>query len=99
MCRGWSETMDATKETQGICDQVKSLVQRKTNKIYQEFRAIKYRDRCGAGVTYLFQVCVGGPNYIHLLVFQALPCYGGHLELSSVQEDKTPDDGLEPFNN
>ncbi|XP_073343890.1 cystatin-A1-like [Pagrus major] len=96
---GWSHTMDATKETQCICDQVKSLVEGNTNKIYQEFRAIKYRVQVVAGTNYLFKVCVGGPNYIHLFVFQALPCNGGWLQLSGVQEDKTKDDPLEPFNN
>ena len=48
---------------------------------------------------FFLQVCVGGPNYIHVQVFQALPCYGGHHELSGVQEDKTQDHPLEPIRN
>ncbi|XP_030254233.1 cystatin-A1-like [Sparus aurata] len=94
---GWSETRDADKETQWICDQVRSLVQGKTNKIYQEYRAIKYRTQVVAGTNYLIKVCVGGPSYIHLLVFQALPCYGGYLELRGVQENKTQDNPLKQF--
>ncbi|XP_036935169.1 leukocyte cysteine proteinase inhibitor 1-like [Acanthopagrus latus] len=99
VCGGWTETRDADKETQWICDQVRSLVQGKTNKIYQEYRAIKYRTQVVAGTNYLFKVFVGGPNYIHVQVFQALPCDGGHLELKGVQEDKTQDDPLEPISN
>uniref|UniRef100_A0A671WCQ8 Cystatin-B n=1 Tax=Sparus aurata TaxID=8175 RepID=A0A671WCQ8_SPAAU len=99
ICGGWTETRDADKETQWICDQVKSLVQGKTNKIYQEYRAIKYRSQVVAGFNYLFKVCVGGPSYIHVQVYQALPCHGGHLWLSGVQEDKTHDEPLEPISN
>ncbi|XP_030254242.1 cystatin-A1-like isoform X1 [Sparus aurata] len=99
MTGGWTETRDADKETQGICDQVRNLVQGKTNKIYQEYRVIKYRSQVVAGTNYLFKVCVGGPNYIHLSVFEALPCYGGHLELTGAQEDKTQDNPLETFSN
>ncbi|KAM8731737.1 cystatin-A1-like isoform 1-T1 [Acanthopagrus schlegelii] len=97
MCGGWTETRHADKETQWICDQVRSLVQGKTSKIYQEYRAITYRTQVVAGINYIFKVCVGGPKYIHVKVFQALPCYGGHLKLSGVQEDKTQDDAHEPF--
>ncbi|KAM8731734.1 cystatin-B-like isoform 1-T1 [Acanthopagrus schlegelii] len=99
MCGGWTETRDADKETQWICDQVRSLVQGKTSKIYQEYRAITYRTQFVGGTNYLFKVCVGGPKYIHVQVFQALPCDGGYLELTGVQEDKTQDDPLEPISN
>ncbi|XP_030254241.1 cystatin-A1-like [Sparus aurata] len=99
MFGGWSETRDADKETQWICDQVRSLVQGETNKIYQEYRAIKYRIQVVAGTNYLIKVCVGGPSYIHLSVFQALPCYGGYLGLTGAQEDKTQDNPLEPISN
>ncbi|XP_073344169.1 cystatin-B-like [Pagrus major] len=96
---GWSEPKDATKETQWICDQVKSQVERTTDKKYQEFRAVKYRDQIVNGTNYLIKVRVGGPNSIHLFVYQALPCNGGYLELRGVLEDKKQDDPLEHFNN
>ncbi|XP_023263654.1 histone H1-like isoform X1 [Seriola lalandi dorsalis] len=43
------------------------------------------------------KVHVGGVNYIHLSVFQALPCDGGQVVLRGVQEHKTEDDPLVPF--
>ncbi|XP_073344986.1 cystatin-B-like [Pagrus major] len=95
----WSHTSYADKETQWICDQVRSLVEGKTNKIYQEFRAVSSRNHIEDRKNFLIKVRVGERNYIHLQVYQALPCNGGWLQLSGVQEDKTPDDGLEPFNN
>ncbi|XP_036936086.1 leukocyte cysteine proteinase inhibitor 1-like [Acanthopagrus latus] len=96
---GWSHTMYTDKETQWICDQVRSLVQGKTNKIYQEYRAVLSRNQPVKGTNYLFQVRVGERSYIHVQVYQALPCDGGHLELKGVQEDKTQDHPLEPISN
>ncbi|XP_030254236.1 leukocyte cysteine proteinase inhibitor 1-like isoform X2 [Sparus aurata] len=78
---------------------VKSLVQVKTNKIYQEYRAVLSMDQLVKGTNYLFKVRVGDRNYIHVQVYQALPCNGGWLQLSGVQEDKTQDDALEPISN
>ncbi|XP_073345002.1 leukocyte cysteine proteinase inhibitor 1-like [Pagrus major] len=95
----WSHTSYADKETQCICDQVKSLVEGKTNKIYQEFKAALSRNHIEDRKNFLIKVRVGERNYIHLQVYQARPCNGGWLQLSGVQEDKTQDDGLEPFNN
>ncbi|XP_073344170.1 cystatin-B-like [Pagrus major] len=143
----WSKTLDATKDIQKLCDEVKSQVERKTDKKCEEFKAVKYReltniqfgvsfnwliklhptynggtfqvyavermtnkkyqefeavlsrDQIVAGQNFLIKVRVGGDNYIHLLVYQTLPCNGGWLQLQSVQEDKTKDDPLEPFNN
>ncbi|XP_051266571.1 cystatin-B-like isoform X1 [Dicentrarchus labrax] len=96
-CGGWSETMEATEDIQKICDQVKPLVEQKTNKIYMEFRAVEYRSQIVAGTNFLIKVHVGGEKYIHLFVFRALPCYGGGIELCKVQEDKTKEEPLVPL--
>ncbi|XP_030254227.1 cystatin-B-like isoform X1 [Sparus aurata] len=98
-CGEWSCTMYTDKETQWICDQVRSLVQEKTSKTYQEYRAVLFRDQLVAGKNFLFKVRVGDRNYIHVQVYQALPCNGGWLQLSGVQEDKTQEDPLEPISN
>ncbi|KAM8730833.1 cystatin-B-like [Acanthopagrus schlegelii] len=95
----WSHTKYAEKETQWICDQVRSLMQGKTNKIYQEYRAVLFMDQLVKGTHYLFKVRVGDRSYIHVQVYQALPCDGGYLELKGVLENKTQDDPLEPISN
>ncbi|XP_049421854.1 cystatin-B-like isoform X1 [Epinephelus fuscoguttatus] len=67
----WSETKDATEETQKICDQVKDQMEKKTGKNYGVYTAIKYRDlHLIGGTHYLIKVHVGGEDYIHLSVFQ-----------------------------
>ncbi|XP_071341250.1 cystatin-B-like [Trachinotus anak] len=93
MAGEFSETMDATEEIQRICDAVKSQV----GKEYPEFTAVKYREQIVAGRNFLIKVHVGGVNYIHLSVFQALDCDGGKIVLKGKQEPKNRDDPLVPF--
>ncbi|XP_042254837.1 cystatin-A1-like isoform X3 [Thunnus maccoyii] len=93
---GFSETKDATKEIQKLCDQVLK-VEKKTGKNFKEYVAVKYREQIVAGTNFLIKVHVGGVQYIHLSVFEALPCNGGAVELNGVQENHTKDDHLEPF--
>ncbi|XP_051266572.1 cystatin-B-like isoform X2 [Dicentrarchus labrax] len=92
----WSDPREPDG-VQEICDQVKPLVEQKTNKIYMEFRAVEYRSQIVAGTNFLIKVHVGGEKYIHLFVFRALPCYGGGIELCKVQEDKTKEEPLVPL--
>ena len=43
------------------------------------------------------QVHVGGPDYVHLRVFQALPQEDKPPRLDAIQLNKTADDPLTPF--
>ncbi|XP_044195635.1 leukocyte cysteine proteinase inhibitor 1-like isoform X3 [Thunnus albacares] len=90
----FSETKDATKETQKLCDQVKPEVEKKTGKKFKEYVAVTYREQIVAGTNFLIKVHVGGVQYIHLSVFEALD---GTVELNGVQENHTKDDPLVPF--
>ncbi|XP_067434624.1 cystatin-B-like isoform X3 [Thunnus thynnus] len=94
---GFSETKDATKETQKLCDQVKPEVEVKRGKKFKEYVAVKYSKQIGAGANFLIKVHVGGDNYILLSVFEALDFNGGAVELKDVQENKTNEDPLTPF--
>uniref|UniRef100_A0A3B4XM95 Cystatin-B n=1 Tax=Seriola lalandi dorsalis TaxID=1841481 RepID=A0A3B4XM95_SERLL len=88
---GFTDPMDATEEIQKICDQ------KNTKKVYEEFRAVKYTSQVVNGTNYLIKVHVGGHIYLHLKVYQTLPCDGGQVVLRGVQEHKTEDDPLVPF--
>ncbi|KAL7373533.1 hypothetical protein ABVT39_008793 [Epinephelus coioides] len=97
----WNETKDATEETQKICDQVKSEVEKKTGKNYRVYKAVKYRDLhlCG-GTHYLIKVHVGGEDYIHLMVVQVTGTqFPSPPSLRAVEQHKTKDDPLVPFTN
>nr|XP_020455611.1 cystatin-B-like [Monopterus albus] len=91
----YSETIPID-EIRKICDQVKCQVQEKTKKVYQEFRAVAYRYQIVAGRNYLIKVCVGN-NYLHLWVYEHLPCDGGDIELQGVEECHSKEDPIEPF--
>ncbi|XP_075936998.1 cystatin-B-like [Anarhichas minor] len=94
---GYGETKAADKETQIICDQVKPEVEKETGKIYLEFKAVKYRFQVVAGSNYVIKVQVGGEDYIHLSLFQELPCNGGKVVVRGVQLNKTKEVPLIPF--
>ncbi|XP_054479291.1 cystatin-A1-like [Anoplopoma fimbria] len=98
MLGGWTETK-ATDEIQKISNQVKDQVERFTGKNYREFEAVEYRSQLVAGLNFLIKVHVGAEDYIHLRVFQALPCNGGEVVLRGVEQNRTKKDPLVPFIN
>ncbi|XP_077952767.1 cystatin-A-like [Gasterosteus aculeatus] len=95
---GWSETKEATKDTQKICDQVKDQVEKWTGQNYRTFKAVVFREQIVKGKNFLIKVFAEDDDYLHLSVFEALPCDGG-IELKGVEQHKTKGDPLEPFTN
>ncbi|XP_031163711.1 cystatin-A5-like isoform X3 [Sander lucioperca] len=91
---GYGQTADATKETQDLCHQVKTQVEKKTGANYVEYKAVKYRSQVVAGTNFLIKVHVGGEDYIHLIIFQDL---GEEFFLHDVLENQTKISPLQPF--
>ncbi|XP_035859403.1 cystatin-A5-like isoform X2 [Sander lucioperca] len=92
---GYGQTADATKETQDLCHQVKTQVEKKTGKKYVEIIANEYRRQDGGdGINFLIKVHVGGEDYIHLIIFQDL---GEEFFLHDVLENQTKISPLQPF--
>ncbi|XP_047424814.1 cystatin-A-like [Mugil cephalus] len=94
---GWSETEPATEEIQRICDEVKGQVEERTNTKYGIFRALQYRSQVVEGTNYLIKIHAGGFTYLHVMVFEALPCDGGKKLVTGVQQGHTRQDDLKPF--
>ncbi|XP_062983446.1 cystatin-B-like [Elgaria multicarinata webbii] len=96
---GLSEPEPATSEVQSIAEQVKSQLEQKANAVYPTYEAISFREQVVAGTNYFIKVRHGDGerDYAHLRVFQALPCYGGGVELSGYQLGKTKDDPITYF--
>ncbi|XP_032364265.1 cystatin-A [Etheostoma spectabile] len=91
---GYGPTEDANQEIQEHCDQVKHQVEKDTGESYLEFKAIKYRRQTVKGTNFLIKVHVGGPDYVHLIVFREL---GGKVSLTKVQDHQTKDSPLQHF--
>ncbi|KAK6477893.1 cystatin-B-like [Huso huso] len=98
MCGGFSETKPATEEEQQICNAVsKKKAEELAGKDFDVFTAKKSRTQVVEGMNYLIKVHVGGEEYVHLLVFQPLPCEGKSLVLTRIQTSKHQDEELVPF--
>ncbi|XP_062235727.1 cystatin-B-like [Platichthys flesus] len=78
-------------------DAMKHEVEVMTGKNYVVFTAKLYKTQVVAGTNYLIKVHVGEDGYDHLIVYQKLPCDGGTLQLTGIQENKRLDDPLVPF--
>ncbi|XP_047424813.1 cystatin-A-like [Mugil cephalus] len=94
---GWSETEPATEEIQRICDEVKGQVEERTSTKYGIFRALQYRSQVVKGRNYVIKIHAGGFTYLHVMVFEALPCDGGEKSVTGVQQGHTSQDHLKPF--
>ncbi|KAG7262261.1 hypothetical protein CRUP_000082 [Coryphaenoides rupestris] len=97
MSGGLSEVRAANEEVQAICDQVKASAEGKTNKTYEVFVAKSFKTQVVAGTNYFIKVHLGREDHVHLRVFQALPCHGSGLKLSTLQEGKGHHDDIEYF--
>ncbi|XP_028839119.1 cystatin-B-like isoform X2 [Denticeps clupeoides] len=97
LCGGLGEELDATPEVQKICDEMKPHAEKKSGKNFNVFTAVKYKSQLVAGTNYFAKVHVGGEEYVHLRVYEKLPCYGGQRELTCIQVSKVLHDPIEYF--
>ncbi|XP_040842614.1 cystatin-B [Ochotona curzoniae] len=97
MCGGPSATQPATAETQHIADQVKSQLEEKENRKYNEFKAVSFKSQVVAGTNYFIKVHVGDGSFVHLRVFKSLPHENRPLALSDYQVNKAEHDELTYF--
>uniref|UniRef100_A0A8D2LNG2 Cystatin domain-containing protein n=1 Tax=Varanus komodoensis TaxID=61221 RepID=A0A8D2LNG2_VARKO len=93
---GLTDPAPVTPKVQEIANKVSGQLEKKTGDNYSIFQVISYRTQVVSGTNYFIKVSHGdaATDYIHLRVFQALPCYGGGLELASYQLGKTRDDPI-----
>ncbi|XP_077101748.1 cystatin-B-like [Siphateles boraxobius] len=90
---GWSTEGPANGEVENIC-----IEAGKQAGVHFDVCIPKtFKHQIVAGTNYLVKVKVGVEKYLHVMIFQALPCDGGKLSVTRVQYPKTKSDPLVPF--
>ncbi|KAK2870048.1 hypothetical protein Q8A67_024440 [Cirrhinus molitorella] len=97
ICGGISEAKDANEKVQKLCDEMKSHAEDKAGCKFDVFTAKSFKEQVVSGRNDFVKVHVGEDKYIHLRIYKKLPCYGGTLELSGMQESKAQHDPIEYF--
>ncbi|XP_038584339.1 cystatin-B-like [Micropterus salmoides] len=96
-CGGTSPPAEADEKIQKICDIVKPHAEQKAGKTYDVFTAKSYSTQVVSGRNYFIKVHVGGDDHVHLRVYEKLPCNGGEIALSDMQQSKSHHDPIEYF--
>ena len=94
MCGGFTNAKDADDKVKAMALELKAQTEQKLGATYTEFEAVKYKTQVVAGTNYLIKVKVGPEQYVHIKVWEKLPCYGGAKELTQVEGGKTLGDAL-----
>ena len=94
MCGGFTNAKDADDKVKAMALELKAQTEQKLGAAYTEFEAVKYKTQVVAGTNYLIKVKVGPEQYVHIKVWEKLPCYGGAKELTQAEGGKTLGDAL-----
>nr|XP_014269655.2 cystatin-B-like [Maylandia zebra] len=97
MCGGLTEEKEADEEVQKICDAMKPHAEQKAERNFEVFIAQSYKTQVVAGTNYFIKVYVGDEEYVHLRVYEKLPCDVEELELTDLQHPKSQCDSIEYF--
>ena len=94
MCGGFTGAKNADDKVKAMALELKAQTEQKLGATFSEFEAVKYKTQVVAGTNYLIKVKVGPEKYVHIKVWEKLPCYGGAKELSEAHGGKTLEDAL-----
>ncbi|XP_063806628.1 cystatin-B-like [Pseudophryne corroboree] len=96
-CGGTGPVKPADAEVQAICEQMRAPVELKVGKAFSIFQAIQYKTQCVAGTNYFVKVQVGHDEYIHMRIYQPLPCMNADLSLTAFQVGKSREEEINHF--
>ncbi|XP_048396611.1 cystatin-B-like [Stegostoma tigrinum] len=97
LCGGVGSEKTATPDIQQIADSMKSKIEEKANKTFDVFVVKSYKTQIVSGTNYFMKIHVGGDDYIHVRLYQDLPCRNSEREISAVQTNKLHTDELAYF--
>ncbi|XP_072116420.1 cystatin-B-like [Mobula birostris] len=96
-CGGISEGKAVTQEVQQLADSVKPQVEEKAGKTFDAFVVKAYKTQVVSGTNHYFKIHVGGIDYIHIKVYENLPCHGSGKEILGIQNNQSKDEELTAF--
>ena len=94
MCGGFGNARPADDKVKAIALEMKPKVEQALGATYSTFEAVQFTTQVVAGTNYKIKVKVGEGKYVHIKVFEPLPCNNQPKELLSQEADKTLQDKL-----
>ncbi|XP_075053540.1 cystatin-B-like [Mixophyes fleayi] len=87
----------ADDAVQSICDQMRKQAEEKTGRSFSILQAVEYKTQTVAGRNYFIKAHIGSEEFIHLRVYEPLPCYNEEMSLTAVQLGKTRGEEIKHF--
>ena len=81
-CGGYTNERPMDEETRSMIVSQKVKIESSLNTKFSTFNPISYQTQVVAGINYKTRIEVGGGRTISVVLFKALPCYGGNVEVS-----------------
>ncbi|XP_043556909.1 cystatin-A1-like [Chiloscyllium plagiosum] len=97
LCGGTSSEKTVTPEVQQIAYSMKSEIEEKANRTYDVFVVKSFKTQIVAGINYFMKIHVGGDDYIHVKIYEDLPCRNSKKEVSDIKTNKLHTDDLVYF--
>ena len=94
LCGGFGGARPVDDNIKAKVAQVKAAAEGKLGKTYATFEPVSYTSQVVNGTNYKVKVNVGENEYVHVKIYEKLPCYGGTLELTEAEGGKTLADAL-----
>eukprot|EP00826_Nyctotherus_ovalis_P051843 TRINITY_DN6501_c0_g1_i7.p1 TRINITY_DN6501_c0_g1~~TRINITY_DN6501_c0_g1_i7.p1 ORF type:complete len:106 (-),score=28.97 TRINITY_DN6501_c0_g1_i7:45-362(-) len=79
---GYTGDKPMDNEVRSMTLSQKEQIESKLNTSFSVFNPLSYQTQVVAGINYKVKVDVGEGKEISVVIFKALPCYGGNLEVS-----------------
>ncbi|XP_068122370.1 cystatin-B-like isoform X2 [Hyperolius riggenbachi] len=96
-CGGLGNLKPANQKVQNICNTFKEQVTQKSGLNFDTFQAVSYKTQVVQGTNYFIKVHVGGDQYLHLRIYDNLPCYNEEMSLTAFQVGKTEHEEIVHF--
>ena len=95
MLGGPGALQDPTDEVKALAQEMKGQTEAKLGATFGTFEAVKFKRQVVNGTNFFIKVKVGPEQFVHIKVYQKLPCYGGTKELTEAKGGQTLDSALE----